>query len=97
MPEISRFYGIVIAMFYNDHAPPHFHARYVHYEAQVRIDPMGILEGELPKRATAMVLEWALATVSSCWRTGACFAPRSRPERLTHCDEDVRCIPARHT
>jgi len=97
MPEISRFYGIVIAMFYNDHAPPHFHARYGHYEAQVRIDPTGVLEGELPKRATAMVLEWALAHRTELWRTGTCFAPRRRRERLTHSDKDIQCIHARHT
>jgi hypothetical protein len=41
MPEISRFFGIVIRMYYNDHAPPHFHAEYGSHEAQIRIDPLG--------------------------------------------------------
>jgi hypothetical protein len=57
MPEISRFLGIVIAMFYSDHAPPHFHARYGEHEATVRIDD-GVVEGSLPRRARALVLEW---------------------------------------
>ncbi len=57
MPEISRFLGIVIAMFYNDHAPPHFHARYGEYDATVRIED-GVVEGRFPRRALALVLEW---------------------------------------
>lgn len=59
MPEISRFFGIVIRMYYNDHAPPHFHAEYGSGEAQVRIDPLGLLHGNLPPRAVALVMEWA--------------------------------------
>jgi hypothetical protein len=57
MPEISRFLGIVIAMFYNEHAPPHFHARYGEHEATIRIED-GVVEGDLPKRARAHVIEW---------------------------------------
>ena len=59
MPEISRFFGIVIAMYYDDHAPPHFHAIYGSEKAEVRIDPPGILKGRLSPRALAMVTEWA--------------------------------------
>ena len=59
MPAISRFFGIVIAMYYNDHAPPHFHARYGEYEATFSIDTLAVLEGSLPRRAGALVLEWA--------------------------------------
>lgn len=57
MPEISRFLGIVIAMFYSDHAPPHFHARYGEYEVTVRIDD-GVVDGHFPARARALLLEW---------------------------------------
>jgi hypothetical protein len=57
MPAISRFLGIVIAMYYNDHAPPHFHARYGAYEVTVRIDD-GIVTGRFPRRALSMVLVW---------------------------------------
>ena len=59
MPEISRFFGIVIRMYYNDHNPPHFHARYGTHEAVVGIDPLAVLAGDLPARAAALVLEWA--------------------------------------
>jgi Domain of unknown function (DUF4160)/Protein of unknown function (DUF2442) len=57
MPEISRFLGIVIAMFYRDHSPPHFHAIYGDFEVTVTIET-GIVSGEFPKRALSHVLEW---------------------------------------
>ncbi|MBI3579645.1 MAG: DUF4160 domain-containing protein [Ignavibacteriales bacterium] len=59
MPEISRFFGIIIAMFYDDHNPPHFHARYGNYKAAIKIDDFTILQGELPPRALGLVMEWA--------------------------------------
>jgi hypothetical protein len=59
MPEISRFFGIVIAMFYADHDPPHFHARYGQDQAIVGLDSLGVLEGHLPPRALGLVMEWA--------------------------------------
>lgn len=57
MPEISRFLGIIISMYYQDHAPPHFHAYYGDYEVTVRIID-GLVEGEFPRRALQHVLEW---------------------------------------
>lgn len=57
MPEISRFLGIVIAMFYKDHAPPHFHAVYGEFEIKVEVRT-GVVEGQFPKRALRHVLEW---------------------------------------
>ena len=59
MPEISRFFGIIIAMFYDDHNPPHFHARYGGYKASIRIDDFAVLDGYLPPRALGLVMEWA--------------------------------------
>lgn len=59
MPRISEFFGIVIYMYYNDHQPSHFHAEYAEDEAVYEIDTLGILRGELPRRAHAMVVEWA--------------------------------------
>jgi len=59
MPEVSRFFGIVIRMYFDEHNPPHFHALYAGNEAQVGINPIVILEGKLPNRAASMVLEWA--------------------------------------
>ncbi len=59
MPRISEFYGIVIAMFYDDHAPPHFHAYYGGHRAVIGIWPIEILRGWLPRRAQSLVFEWA--------------------------------------
>ena len=59
MPLISTFYGILIQMFWRDHAPPHFHALYAEFEAQIDIRTLEVIEGYLPKRALALVLEWA--------------------------------------
>ena len=59
MPELSRFFGIVIALFYNDHAPPHFHVKYNDHRASISIAELKVIEGSLPKRALALVLEWA--------------------------------------
>jgi Domain of unknown function (DUF4160) len=60
MPTISAFYGILIRMFFNDHPPPHFHARYGEYEATVDIATLALLEGQLPHRALNLVREWAM-------------------------------------
>ena len=57
MPEISRFLGIIIAMYYRDHRPPHFHAKYGSYEIVVSITN-GVVEGRFPRRALQHVLEW---------------------------------------
>ncbi len=57
MPVISRFLGIIITMLWNDHAPPHFHAKYGSYEITVNI-LTGTVRGEFPKRALRLVLEW---------------------------------------
>ena len=59
MPEISRFFGIVIAMYYEEHAPPHFHAKYAGQWAVFSIEELRLTEGELPRRAISLVLEWA--------------------------------------
>lgn len=59
MPEISRFFGIIIKMYYREHNPPHFHAEYQDFKAEYNINTLEIIGGELPKRANALVLEWA--------------------------------------
>jgi hypothetical protein len=59
MPTISTFYGILIQMYWNDHAPPHFHALYGEFEALVSIQTLEVMEGTLPRRALSLVLEWA--------------------------------------
>ena len=47
MPVISEFFGILIMIYFNDHAPPHFHARYGDFEALIQIDPLGVLKGSI--------------------------------------------------
>ena len=61
MPEVSRFFGISIRMFYDDHNPPHFHAIYGGAEVEVGVEPLTVLKGRLPRRALGMVMEWAAA------------------------------------
>jgi hypothetical protein len=59
MPEVSRFFGIIIRMYFDEHNPPHFHAIYAGGEIQVGIDPIVVLEGKLSNRAISLVIEWA--------------------------------------
>lgn len=59
MPELSRFYGIVIQMHFGDHPPPHFHVLYGSSKAIVDIETLSIIEGRLPSRARGLVVEWA--------------------------------------
>ncbi len=59
MPTISRFFGIVIAMFFDDHGPPHFHARHVDGQAKIRIDTLEVMVSTLERRQLRFVLAWA--------------------------------------
>jgi len=59
MPEISRFFGIIIVMYYNDHSPPHFHVRYGGQKAIIAISAISLLRGSLSPRVFGMVVEWA--------------------------------------
>ena len=59
MPTICQFFGIIIQMFWREHAPPHFHAMYGEHEVLIDVRTLEVIKGRLPKRALAMVLEWA--------------------------------------
>ena len=59
MPEVSRFYGIVIQIYYGDHPPPHFHALYAGEVAKIAIETLQAIDGTIPKRALGLVLDWA--------------------------------------
>lgn len=61
MPEISRFLGMIISMYYDDHDPPHFHVRYGDWEAVIRIADLAMTRGRLPPKALGLVMEWAAA------------------------------------
>jgi hypothetical protein len=69
MPELSRFLGIVIGMFYRDHGVPHFHAVYGDYEISVEVET-GRIHGQFPARALKLVLEWMNLHRQNCLRTG---------------------------
>jgi len=58
VPIVSRFFGIIIAFYWEDHLPPHFHAKYSGDEAMIEIQSGGVLRGSLPRRALSMVEEW---------------------------------------
>ena len=58
MPEVSRFFGISVRMYFDDHNPPHFHAIYAGDEVEIGIHPITVLRGRFPRRALGMVLEW---------------------------------------
>ena len=81
MPEISRFFGIIITMNYNDHAPPHFHARYGSEQAIVEIATLQLLGGRLSPRVMGLVVEWALRHPDELldnWRLARESAPLNR-------------------
>lgn len=85
MPRVCEFYGIIIFMYYNDHLPSHFHAEYGEHEAVYAIETLEILRGRLPRRAHAMVLEWALARrneLRANWNRGREGAPFHRIQPL---------------
>jgi hypothetical protein len=80
MPEISRFLGIVIRMYYRDHAPPHFHAEYGKYEIAVEIET-GVVEGKFPRRALNAVLDWYqqhLPELRANWQNAVNAQPLAR-------------------
>ena len=70
MPELCRFYGIIIRMHIPDHEPPHFHALYSGQEALVEIDSLSVIRGRLPTRALRLVTEWASLHGDELWQTG---------------------------
>ncbi len=78
MPTISFFYGIAIQMFFNDHNPPHIHARYGNAKALIRIADGQIISGELPPTARRMVERWVLARqpeLAENWRRARARLP----------------------
>ena len=85
MPEISRFYGIVIKMYFADHDPPHFHAEYAEHEARIAISTLALLSGQLPPRAMGLVAEWATMhqeELRAIWERARSAKPLGRIEPL---------------
>ena len=78
MPEISRFYGIVVRMYFDDHPPPHFHATYQGFEAFIGIADGEVIHGNLPRKAARIVRQWALDhkdQLMANWRRGEALEP----------------------
>ena len=85
MPRVSRFFGVSIYMYHNDHLPSHFHAEYGEFEAVYAIDTLELLRGQLPRRAQSMVIEWALlrrAELRDNWDRARERRPREQIEPL---------------
>lgn len=81
MPEISRFYGIVIKMYHDEHPPPHFHAEYAEFGASFSIPELKIIEGNLPKRVKGRVIEWAFEhrfKLTENWKLATACKPTKR-------------------
>lgn len=85
MPELSRFYGIVIKMYYNDHNPPHFHAEYGSSQMVVDVNTLAVIGGRLPPRATGLVMEWAAQhqqELRDAWQQARNMEPLDRIDPL---------------
>ena len=85
MPEISRFFGISIRMYRDEHLPPHFHAIYNEFSAQISIRDLAVIQGNLPPRVLGYVIEWAsLHTddLARCWDTARTDQPIGKIEPL---------------
>ena len=85
MPEICRFYGIVIKMYFADHAPPHFHAEYSEHEARIAINSLAVISGKLPPRAMGLVAEWATLhqpELQGLWEKASRLEPLNRLDPL---------------
>ena len=83
MPTISIFYGIVIQMFWDEHAPPHFHALYTEHEALIDIQTLSVIRGSLPRRALAMVLEWASEHCKELMEDWELCVSRQTPKKIS--------------
>ena len=82
MPEISRFFGIIIAMFYDEHNPPYFHARYGNAQAVIEIESLRVLEGHLPPRALGLVIEWSAQHQEALLRNWQLTQEEKPPEKI---------------
>jgi len=90
MPELCRFYGVRIKMYYDDHNPPHFHAEYAGDEALITIDTLDVMAGELPSRALGLVYEWAGKHRAELEKRGSARRTWSQLERLSRSNNPER-------
>jgi len=82
MPTVSTFYGILIQIYWQDHTPPHFHALYADDEALIDIRTLEIIAGGIPRRALALVLEWAQEHRAELMEDWDLCARRQPPKKI---------------
>ena len=82
MPELSRFYGIIIRMYYGDHPPPHFHAVYQGEQVQVDINTLEVIERHMSRRALGLVLEWAALHQAELHRAWEQASTNQEPSKI---------------
>jgi hypothetical protein len=82
MPELSRFLGIVIYMYFNEHNPPHFHAEYNEYNAAISINTLGVIEGKLPSKVLSLVVEWGARLKQNFLKIGITLKTRETTTKL---------------
>lgn len=85
MPELCRFYGIRIKMYFDDHNPPHFHAAYAEHAAVIEIETLALVAGELPSRALGLAVEWASlhkAELEKAWERAVNLKPIGKIDPL---------------
>lgn len=82
MPTISRFYGITIRMFHNDHPPPHFHVEYGEFKAEMAIGTLQVLAGRLPRHALGMTREWAVGHRAELFDDWDLYRQHKQPQSI---------------
>jgi hypothetical protein len=82
MPVVSSFYGILIYFYFEDHNPPHFHAKYGEYEALIDIQTLGIIRGSLPSKAHSLVVEWAAIHKIELMKDWELAKSNQQPEKI---------------
>jgi Domain of unknown function (DUF4160) len=82
MPVVSSFYGIIIYFYFDDHNPPHFHAKYNEYEALIAIETLGVIRGNLPGKALALVVEWAMMHKVELMKDWELAKASKQPEKI---------------
>jgi hypothetical protein len=89
VPQISAFYGIVVAMYFADHPPPHFHVRYGEFQAQIEIASGAVISGTLPARVTTSCANGVLSTNRSSKQIGLSQRQNNLWLALKHCHESA--------
>ena len=82
MPTICIFLGIVVRMYYDEHAPPHFHVIYNEYEASVSIQDLKVIKGTLPGRVLGLIIEWASAHQAELFKNWSRCEKHEQPSKI---------------